>query len=195
VTNLFEKRTAEFSPDRVYRDCLEIVWDSSLSMAAFVALNPSTADEIEDDNTIRREKTFARDWGCGGLLKLNIFAIRATDPRVMLAHPDPIGPVNTIDYLAGKLAGVTGPKIAAWGVHGAHMDRGPQVLRAIPGLQYLRMNNDGSPAHPLYLPATSTPRNFSQPCPDCQSAAKLAYSDATTPGFMYYKCDRHRNNL
>ena len=30
-------------------------------------------------------------------------------------------------------------------------------------------------------------------CPDCDAAAKHAYADATTPGFFYSKCVKHRN--
>lgn len=29
-------------------------------------------------------------------------------------------------------------------------------------------------------------------CPDCQEAKRHAYSDATTPGFFYTECERHR---
>ena len=29
-------------------------------------------------------------------------------------------------------------------------------------------------------------------CPDCQAAAAHAYSDATTPGFFYTECEKHR---
>lgn len=29
-------------------------------------------------------------------------------------------------------------------------------------------------------------------CRDCAEAARLAYSDATTPGFMFDKCGKHR---
>ncbi|HEX5426530.1 MAG TPA: hypothetical protein VFW94_23485 [Candidatus Acidoferrales bacterium] len=32
-------------------------------------------------------------------------------------------------------------------------------------------------------------------CPDCQAAKRHAYSDATTPGFFYTECDRHRKML
>ena len=31
-------------------------------------------------------------------------------------------------------------------------------------------------------------------CPDCDEAAKLAYSDATTPGFFYPRCRKHRES-
>jgi hypothetical protein len=160
MTELFVDRKAEFSPCRTYRNCLRIVWNKDLPVAAFVGLNPSTADEFRDDPTIRRERGFAVAWGCGGLLKLNIFAFRSTDPKVMLNHPEPIGPVNSIQYMNAKLADIKGPKIAAWGKHGAHRGRGDEVLRMVPGLQYLRLNGDGSPAHPLYLPASLVPKFF-----------------------------------
>lgn len=52
----------------------------------FVGLNPSTADETEDDQTIRRCVGFAMDWGYGGLCMGNLFAIRATKPKNMLIH-------------------------------------------------------------------------------------------------------------
>ncbi len=29
-------------------------------------------------------------------------------------------------------------------------------------------------------------------CPDCQAAKRHAYSDATTPGFFFTQCDKHR---
>lgn len=31
-----------------------------------------------------------------------------------------------------------------------------------------------------------------QPCPDCDDCARDAYSDATTAGFFYGKCEKHR---
>lgn len=50
--------------------------------ATFVMLNPSTADETIDDPTIRRCRNFAIREGCGGLVVVNLFAYRATDPRL-----------------------------------------------------------------------------------------------------------------
>lgn len=31
-----------------------------------------------------------------------------------------------------------------------------------------------------------------QPCPDCAEAARLAYSEAATPGFFNPKCSKHQ---
>lgn len=56
-----EKRSAIFSDDRVYRYTLEIVWDDGKPLAQFIGLNPSTADEVKDDPTIRKCKQFAKN--------------------------------------------------------------------------------------------------------------------------------------
>lgn len=33
------------------------------------------------------------------------------------------------------------------------------------------------------------------PCPECQECKRHAYSDATTPGFFYDKCEKHREEV
>lgn len=48
------KTSAYFSKDRVYRYDLWRQWDASRGYAMFVGLNPSTADEDNDDPTVRR---------------------------------------------------------------------------------------------------------------------------------------------
>src|SRR5882724_4976365 len=60
----------------------------------FVGLNPSTADALQDDPTIRRCIRFAKAWGYGALYMGNLFAFRATDPRAMKAEADAVGPDN-----------------------------------------------------------------------------------------------------
>ncbi len=151
---LLVKRTARFSPCRFYRYRLDIVWDERLPMAAFIGLNPSTADEYKDDPTVRRCRGFAVSWKCGGMRMLNLFAYRATLPADMKAQADPVGTGNR---LAKLLQGITGPRIACWGTHGAHLDRGRQVFLQLgaAGLHCLGLNADGSPRHPLYLRSDS----------------------------------------
>lgn len=121
----------------------------------FVGLNPSTADEFNDDPTIRRCIAFAKSWGYAALCMANLFAYRATQPGVMLAAPDPVGPDNdrTLQALASK-AGVV---VAAWGTNGAHRGRDIAVRELLPNLHYLRLTQNGYPGHPLYLPSTLHP--------------------------------------
>ena len=83
--------TAEFSPCRTYRYALWRWWDRSRPYAMFIGLNPSTADEVNNDPTVSRCIGYSRRWGYGGLCMTNIFAYRSTDPARMKAHSAPIG--------------------------------------------------------------------------------------------------------
>jgi hypothetical protein len=55
-----DRHGAVFSDDREYRYRLWRTWDVDKPTAAFVMLNPSTADETENDPTIRRCIGFAK---------------------------------------------------------------------------------------------------------------------------------------
>ena len=148
-------RDTIFSPDRLYRYTLWRQWDER-PFCMFIGLNPSTADETKDDPTIRRCIRFAKDWGYGALCMTNIFAFRATDPQVMRAQFDPIGPDN--DTYLNRIGSEAGIIIAAWGVHGAHHGRGKIVHNWFEDrLHHLGLTKDGQPKHPLYLKATSQP--------------------------------------
>ena len=88
------KKDAVFSDCRNYRYALWRIWDDAKPYAMFIGLNPSTADETEDDPTIRRCMNFAKDWGYGGLCMTNLFAYRATIPANMMSAADPVGAEN-----------------------------------------------------------------------------------------------------
>ncbi len=145
-----------FSPCRTYRYLLTRSWGELFQvprrLVMFIGLNPSTADEEQDDPTIRRCIGFAKDWGFAGLVMGNLFAFRATDPRDMLAAEDPVGPENDQHLLEASL--VVSLVVAAWGVRGAHRGRGDEVAGLIPDLSALGLTKDGHPRHPLYLPRT-----------------------------------------
>ena len=42
------------------------------------------------------------------------------------------------------------------------------------------------------LEAHAAQASVAPPCADCDECARHAYSDATTPGFFYSKCEKHR---
>ncbi len=141
---------ASFSADRVYRYSLWRQWNDVLPVFVVIGLNPSTADETLDDPTIRRCLGFAKREGCGALVMLNLFALRATDPKTMLGHPEPIGQHNdsTIREYAQREGHVI---VAAWGAHGSHLGRGETVRARVPGLRCFGLTKGGEPKHPLYL--------------------------------------------
>jgi hypothetical protein len=72
---------AEMSECGEYRYWLSRRLSMGERFVLFVGLNPSTADAMQDDPTIRREVDFARRWGYDWYLKGNVYAYRSTDPK------------------------------------------------------------------------------------------------------------------
>ena len=88
------RTNAILSEDRKYRYVLLREWDSQLPKIMFIGLNPSTADENQDDPTIRRCIAFAKSFDYGGFYMLNLFAYRSTSPSKLREVDDPIGEDN-----------------------------------------------------------------------------------------------------
>lgn len=143
---------AVYSEDEAFRYRLERVWAPG-PRALFVMLNPSTATEVQNDPTVERCERRARALGFGSFAVGNIFAFRATDPKVMRAQADPVGPGN--DAAIRAMADQADRIICAWGTHGAHLGRGAAVealLRATGrDLFHLGLSIAGIPKHPLYI--------------------------------------------
>jgi hypothetical protein len=154
---------AKFSPCRTWRYFLRREW-SSASKVAFIMLNPSTADETQDDPTIRRCIGYAKAWGYGGLVVGNIFAFRSTDPRGLLTAADPVGPDN--DYWLANI-GLGTDTICAWGTHGKLQERGAKVLKLLRSNgakpMALKLTTGGQPSHPLYLAGNLRPFHLPRP--------------------------------
>lgn len=150
---------ATFSPCRRYRYCLWREWDSSLPTVVFCGLNPSTADEHDDDATIRRVLAFSRAWGFGRLIMVNAYAWCDRDRKRMLRTvAEPVGPDNaaTIRYWATHAALF----VAAWGndIRAREAFAVRTLLRqAGVAIHVLRLTGQGNPEHPLYLPGHLRP--------------------------------------
>lgn len=151
-------RTAKFSSCRTFRYSLSRVWAPQHPKILFVGLNPSTADETEDDPTVRRCIGFARKWNYGGLVLVNLFAFRSTNPNALLHVDDPIGPAN--DRYILKSSNATARVVLAWGTKGRILGRDQHVLSLLPGAYCLGVTNDGHPKHPLYLAASTKLQSF-----------------------------------
>ncbi|WP_157313995.1 DUF1643 domain-containing protein [Chitinibacter sp. GC72] len=151
--------TATLSSCRKYRYVLWRIWDEHKPYAVFIGLNPSIADETEDDPTIRRCVNFAKGWGYGGLCMVNLFAYRSRDPSNLFCNEEPIGSEN--DEWILRVAKNAGVVVAAWGNDGKHLSRSAQVRGFPIKLKILRLNKSGEPAHPLYLPNKLEPIDWS----------------------------------
>ncbi len=147
---------AYLSDDRAFRYWLLRYWNEALPLMALIGSNPSKADEKKNDPTIRKEIGFAERLGFGGILKINVGAFRATDPKDWKAARDPFGPENSVEHLQGYLIKFA-PSIvvAAWGRPCLTSERGRHRAEAIKnnilGMQCWGRNADGSPHHPLML--------------------------------------------
>lgn len=156
------KLSATLSPNGDYRYKLSRVWDESLPTLVWVMLNPSTADAYTDDATIKKCMGFARQWGYGGIVVVNLYAFRTTDPKYLFRELDFVGPEN--DITLAEVAGQHKTIVCAWGLH-AKRQRARLVCKLLtitrdrlqpPELYCLGLTSTGMPKHPVRL-AYSTP--------------------------------------
>jgi hypothetical protein len=119
-------------------------------------LNPSTANEFEDDPTVRKCVSFGKEWGYSGIVIVNLCAIVSADPTKLLTAPDPIGLCGNDKYI-GDAAMLASKIIAAWGDYGSHLTgRVEHVLEILNWRPVfcLGINKSGQPRHPLYVKKT-----------------------------------------
>lgn len=149
--------TAIFDATGKYRYRLTREWGDG-PRVCFVMLNPSTADGTQDDPTVRRCIGYAKAFGAGSLSVVNLFALRATDPRALAMDAAPVGPDND-SYIAEEAWEAT-TIICAWGAHAHAKDRARHVLKLLRRASQpmcLKQTKAGHPAHPLYLSSALRP--------------------------------------
>ena len=174
---------AVYSSCERYRYRLTRVWSAG-PRVVFVMLNPSTATELQNDPTVERCERRARALGFGSFAVANIFAIRATDPRVMRADADPVGPGNDLAIL--EVVAQAERIVCGWGSHGAHLGRGAAVEALLRGtgrdLHQLGLTLAGAPKHPLYIGYGRQPELWAWGGPDTEIKVRAGNScDAATP--------------
>lgn len=118
--------------------------------------NPSVADELVLDSTLRRCWSFSEKWGFGRMEIVNLFAFRATEPKVMKAVAgmgvDVIGPRNDDFILHSAISAER--VVCGWGMNDFG-GRGDVVVNMLTmramELFALKVTKDGAPGHPLYV--------------------------------------------
>lgn len=162
-------RSAILSLCGLYRLELRRVWDVKLPLLVVVMLNPSTADAEKDDPTLLALIHFAKLWGYGGLLIVNLRAYRTSKPRELFAAHD--AGVNTIGadnhrYGGAALdyaAATSGRVLVAWGTGGSDLGLDAHVASRCRARQLemicLGRNADTSPKHPMARGKHRIPRD------------------------------------
>jgi hypothetical protein len=127
-------------------------------------LNPSTADDEKNDPTISRLCSLTKNAGFDRLLVLNLLGVRATNPKDIWLHEDPVGIENwkTWDSVLKELIPGRDRISIAWGrapICRYYLQRFIPIL--VTAAHHLKVwkeplmtwveNLDGSPRHPLYI--------------------------------------------
>lgn len=171
---------AELDDAREYRWRLWREWDAERPTVAFLMLNPSTADETEDDQTIRRCIGYGKSWGYGRLEVVNLFAYRTKKPSELRTADAPVGDRN--DEVLRDVCQEAELVVAAWGAHGEFSDRAIEVAEMLDvELQALGTTKDGHPGHPLYLSGDAEPEPW-------DPNEIRALTDGGTPGSIQFEC-------
>jgi len=184
---------AAFSRCRQYRWWLERVWDPGGGRLLFIGLNPSRADQRQDDPTLRRLMAFAAAWGYGGLEVLNLFARISPSPAALAHSADPVGAANTAWLLrrlrAADRRASPAPIWLGWGNGGRRLGQDARVLTLLAPHQSrlvcLGLTASGAPLHPLYQPAASLLRPYG---PSCGRSAAAAAPWPAPPAAMPFIC-------
>jgi len=159
---------ASFSHDRTHRYSLWRIWDRSKPLVMFIGLNPSTANENENDPTIRSCGRIAKANGYGGFYMMNCWTYISTDPKLLKTNPMADRQNNDLlTVTAGECEGV----VFAWGTFDIVKKKGrdKELAAMFPNAMALHVNKDGSPKHPLYCKSDTrfVPYYGGEKCPSC----------------------------
>ncbi len=156
--------SASFSKCREYRWKLTRFINHSKKELIFIGLNPSIANENDDDPTLRRLVDFANLWGYGSLTVLNLFAKISKSPELLKSCKDPVGSKNDFE-INKNIAYWSTTNLCdlwlGWGVNGKIMTRNNEVLNKIKKKSsrtpyIIGLTKDGHPRHPLYISKKKT---------------------------------------
>lgn len=148
---------AVFGPNARYS--LWRIWDKTLAALLFIGLNPSRATGVQDDPTVRRLASLAKEWGFGGLYVGNLFSYISPIPTLEVFNSPTAGPTNEAILQMKSLSSVV---LAGWGNWGVKLrPRINEVLSLVGGaVCCVKVNKTGEPTHPLYFPGGTILKPF-----------------------------------
>lgn len=161
---------ARFNANRTRRRLLWRAWDNKKPLCNFICLNPSTADEKKNDQSVTKMVGFSERLGAGSLVVTNLFDIMTTFPKDLYNwFADRELNSRTNDRTIIEFANQATWVILAWGSHGKLLERDREVVNMLAGYELrrrmmtLKLNMDGTPAHPLMLSYSCIPQRFKIP--------------------------------
>ncbi len=152
---------ALFSECGRYRRLLTRDWDGAekAGYVLWIGMNPSTAAFNVDDPTVFKEQKFTRRWGYGRYVKCNVMDYRATNPKMLLEQGVIPNTQENLQTIVEQALGAEIVVMAYGSLHKKLAHHGQAVTDALRAakvkLHALKITNNGSPGHPLYLKDTS----------------------------------------
>lgn len=149
---------ADFSEDKKQRYSLWRIWDKSKPLVMFIGLNPSTANETENDPTIKSVTRIAKHNGYGGFYMMNCWTYISKQPAGL---PKDLT-LYKADYLLEIVAKRCADVVFAWGDFQLVKEsgRGEYLSVLFPNAKALHINKNGSPKHPLYCKSKTQLINY-----------------------------------
>ncbi len=150
-----------YSNDMDYRYAFGRWWGAQdlATSTVWVLLNPATGDtEQRRRPTLERCIKWSRRVGDTGLVIVNLFAYRDTNPKNLRAVADPVGPANDAVLRAVTAAGSR--TVAAWGRDGRLLNRDVAVAPLLTAPLCLGTTRQGQPLHPLLVPGATEFRSW-----------------------------------
>jgi hypothetical protein len=137
---------ATFSDCGKYRYSLWRIWDESKPLAMCIGLNPSTANEADDDKTIQNLISVLWSYEYGGFYMCNLFALISPHPEDLRACPNPIKDNDKhLQEIAAKCSDV----IFCWGAFKQAEYRAKKIIPMFPRALCFGKSASGKPFHPL----------------------------------------------
>ena len=120
------------------------IWDKEKPLILFILLNPSNADEKNDDKTVKKLIGFTKIFEFGGFYLGNLYSHISTSPLPVKFINDEARNIEHIQIMKKKCKRI----VIGWGNLGTY----PKWLLENENDQMcLGINKNGTPKHPLYL--------------------------------------------
>ena len=148
---------AVFDHTKKHRILLWRLWDEK-PRVLFIGLNPSTANELIDDPTVRRLASFAQSWAYGGFYLCNVFSYCTAHPEELSSArrptPKATHPANQGAILMAEK--LTALSVLMWGDGILKVENGWSFAADVanlagPTVLCFGKTKKGNPVHPLYL--------------------------------------------
>tara|TARA_Y100001968_G_scaffold182410_1_gene167013 strand:+ start:1309 stop:1773 length:465 start_codon:yes stop_codon:yes gene_type:complete len=145
----------------------------------FIGLNPSKANSVNNDNTLKRIINFCSRWNYKNVYVINLFGLISKSPYQLSKSKDPVGENNdliTLKALEFWVKNLNCDLWLGWGDKGKLFSRDNRVINLIRNFSKLDSNENnysrrilslgltqkGNPRHPLYMPNESFLKPFEE---------------------------------